>query len=176
MRTAIPSSVLETPPATLSAVFVPPSLTLFVHEDQWGLKKYAPDAKAGLRLGVWEFDKILVSVITVRIGQSDLTTFDCSINVGTPPGVRIMQCLAAQSRIELLLVTNQAMRSWPMPNTVRSEADALVQAVRLRRAWGDAEYRDAMNRLNRLYPTAHSLWRARDTWLQPAGRPRALAK
>ncbi len=129
MRTEVPVGVLQRPAGTLNAVVVPPDVVLFLREDSWALKKYGSDA----------------------------STFDYHIDLGSAPGVRLMQCLAYQPQIDLHLVTNQVVRSWRIPNQSRAQAASLVDAVR-NRAWDPGQYHAALARLNQLYPTAHSLW------------------
>ena len=157
MRTEVPPAVLQRPAGTLNAVVVPPDVVLFLREDSWALKKYGSDTKAELQLGVWEMEQVLLAMLIVRMARSDATTFDYHIDLGSAPGVRLMQCLAYQHQVDLHLVTNQVVRSWRIPNQSRAQAASLVDAVR-NRAWDSSQYHAALARLNQLYPTAHSLW------------------
>ena len=157
MRIPVPPPVLQRRPGTLNAEIVPPDLVLYLREDSWGMRKYVADAKAEMRLGVWEIGEVLLSILIVRVGRSDVTTFDCQIDLGSAPGVRTMQCLAVQNQIDLHLVTDQVLRSWRLLNPCRLEAARLVDAVR-NRAWDPAQHEAALARVNQLYPTAHSLW------------------
>ncbi|MEW6250270.1 MAG: hypothetical protein AB1716_06465 [Planctomycetota bacterium] len=150
---------METSPGTLTATVLPPdNLVLFVREDDWGLKRYPAEPGAELRLGAWEIDELLLTMLIVRIGRSDLTTFDCHIDLGSAPGVRMMQCLAVQPQLELYVVTSRITRSWRWPNPLRLQAAVLVNAARHRPAWEPGAYQAALARLNQLYPTPSSLW------------------
>lgn len=160
MQVAIPRNVLRRPVGTLT-VAVPTSRAIFyVHEDDWGMRKYPRDCPAALRIGTWEVDRVLLVGMVLRLARSDLTTYDTWINIGDANGVRMMQSLTGQTQIDVHVVTDVVARSVRIANPVRFEAASIINTIRKREAWSDDEFQTALGRITQLYPTTPMLWQA----------------
>jgi hypothetical protein len=167
-KVKIPADVFAKSPATLVIVSEPTEVTLFLCEDEWGLKKYPRDCPAELRLGSWEIDQVLLVGLLLRLARSDATTFDCWIDAGNPAGVRTLQNLAAQGCINVHVVTHEVARSLRLENPVREDAALLVNRLRSREAWSPEDFQHALARLNKLYPTPQALWWSDESGLAPS--------
>lgn len=158
MYVKAPKAILEKPVGCLLAISTESEVTLFVREDEWGLKKYPSRCQTELRLGTWDIDDVLLNVLLLRLGASDLGTFECWVNAAEPLGVRTLQCLAAQAKVNTYLVIDRVVRSFRLANRLQAAADRLVSVVRLRKTWTEEEFQLAQTRLAELYPTPHALW------------------
>lgn len=155
----IPASVLAKPRGSLVAVATGPEVVLYLRDDAFGLKRYpSQGCTVDLRLGTWELDRVTLAALILRLARSDATTFDHHLDVSTPPAVRLLQCLVGQNQIDIHIVTETIARSFRIANPVRLEAGYLVNRLRSLPAWSPDEYRQALVRLTKLYPTAHALW------------------
>ncbi len=157
----IPQPVLESPLGTLTAVAFSNDTVLFVREDDWGLKKYPlRDCPVDLRMGTWDMDGVLLVALVVRFARNDVTTADCCLNVAHAPAVRVLQCLAAQTQIDIHLVIENVARSFRIANPLRMDAGFLVNDIRTIVGWPPEQFNRAATRLNKLFPTPPALWRA----------------
>ena len=157
-KVKVPAEVFAKSPATLVIVSEPTEVTLFLCENEWGLKKYPRDCPAELRLGSWDIDQVLLVGLLLRLARSDATTFDCWIDAGNPAGIRTLQNLAAQSCINVHVVTHEVAWSLRLENPAREDAAMLLNRLRSREACSAEEFHRALARLNKLYPTPQALW------------------
>lgn len=156
---SIPEQVLaQTAPALVISV-VRGEVAFFIAETVWGLARYPRTCPVEMRFGTWNIDQVTLVAVVLRLAQSDACTFDYWIDAQSPEGVRILQSLAAQSEIDVHLVTTELARSLRVKNPAVIEAAGLVDQLRTGRRWTPAEYMDAFARINKLYPTAPVLWR-----------------
>lgn len=158
MGIEVPPSVLDKRPGTLVLITADPEVLLFLREDEWGLMKYPAKCPVELRMGTWDVDQVLLVVLLVRLARSDLTTYEAWINVGDPLGVRTLQCLAPQPKIDLHVVTDRIVRSLRVLNPLRLQASELIHTIRNRNAWTPEQFEAAQLRLSRLHPTPSALW------------------
>ncbi len=158
VQSKLPESVLSLLPGTLIALPIEDRAMLFLREDQWGLKKYADRCPAELRMCTWDIDAVVLIVFLLRLARTDLTTFEFWIDAGSPGGVRVLQDLAAQPRIDVHLVTDRIARSFRLRNVVRSHVQDLLNVVRSRNAWRPEQFDAVRARICQLYPTPHTLW------------------
>jgi len=157
-RSTVPASVRAINPVRLVAEIVDDRLLLFLREDEWGLRKYVGACPGELRLCVWDFEPVLAVVLLLRLARTDLTTFEYWIDAGSPAGVRILQGLAEQPRVDAHIVTAAVARSVRVQNTVRRAALDILDTIRQRRAWTPEDFAAARRRICQLYPTAAALW------------------
>lgn len=159
----VPDDIRTMYPGQLVATSTKTEVTLYLREEDFGMKKYPRRCPVELRLSTWEIDHVVAVVILVRLARTDLTTFECWVNAGEPNGVRAMQCLASQPQIDVHVVADREVRSLRRPNPLRLEAMRVVKLVRHREAWPQDGFQRACARITQLYPTAHALWWARET-------------
>lgn len=157
IQSKVPESVLFLLPGTLIALPIEDRAMLFLREDQWGLKKYADRCPAELRMCTWDIDAVLLIVFLLRLARTDLTTFEFWIDAGSPGGVRVLQDLAAQPRIDVHLVTDRIARSFRLRNVVRSHVQDLLNVVRSRNAWRPEQFDAVRARICQLYPPPHAV-------------------
>jgi hypothetical protein len=158
MRVQVPPAILRESPGSLVATVVQGEVVLFLRETEWGLKRYPPACPVDLRLGSWEIEDVLLVSLIVRLARSDAATFDFQLDVRSPAGIRMLQCLAVQSQVDVHLACEQAVRTFRAANPAPLEAGFLVDKVRARAPWSAEEAERALARLNQLYPTARDLW------------------
>lgn len=159
-RSDIPPVVFSGAPGALIVDATESAVTLFVREDEWGLKKYPRKCSAQCRLGHWEIDGVMVAALVVRIARVDTPTFEHWIDPGHALGVRTLQNLASQKTIDLHVVVDAVARSFRLPNPARVQAGHLVEVVRRRTAWAPENFQAALKRINTLFPTPNDLWHA----------------
>jgi hypothetical protein len=160
MHPTIPDAVIARPPGTLVAIGGEKALTLYIREDPFKLRLYPRDCHAELRVGTWEIDAVILVALVMRLGRCDATTFDAQIDAGSPPGVRLIQCLAAQAGNDAYLVTDVLQRTFRLRNPAREAAGQLLNRLHDHEAWPPEQWQAALARLNQLYPTATALWQA----------------
>ena len=154
----VPAAIRSKSPGTLVPLVVRAQMELFLRDSEWSVKRYPAACPVELRLGTWEIDKVLLVALVVRLARSDGATFDCEINVRTPTGMRMLQCLGGQSQIDIHLVGDQTVRTLRAHNPAAVAAGYLIDNVRSRAPWTTEEGDHALDRLNTLYPTSHDLW------------------
>jgi hypothetical protein len=160
MRIRIPDEVLQKPPGALLAVATDDELALYLREDPFKLRLYPRNCPAELRLGTWDIDAVILVALVLRLGHCDATTFDCQIDAGSAPGVRLLQCLAGQTAIDAYLLTDTLERTFRLRNTAREDASGIIHRLYHHAAWPPERWQAALGRLNQLYPTASALWHA----------------
>jgi len=158
MNLILPAFMLERPPGLLIPYARENTVALFIREDEFGLRKYPPQCAADAQLGRWKIDRVLLFVVLVRLGRSDLTTYESWANVADPSVLRLFQKLAAQNRLDVHIVTDHIARTFSLDNPLRSAAAQLVAEVRRRHAWAPEEFERAQARLCTLYPSPPALW------------------
>jgi hypothetical protein len=158
MNIQVPPIVFTKPLGSMTATWVRGEVVLFVRENEWGLKRYPPACHVELRLWNWEIDDVPLVALVLRFARSDSATFDCQLDVRTPMGIRLLQCLASQSQIDVHLVADQTVRPFRVANPAPVEAGYLLDKVRAHAPWSAEDAERALARLNQLYPTARDLW------------------
>jgi hypothetical protein len=158
MRVQVPSAVLRAAPGSLVASVVQGEVILFLRETEWDLKRYPPACPVDLRLGSWDIDNVLLVALILRLARSDAATFDCQLDVRSPGGVRMLQCLAVQSQIDVHVASEKTVRTFRATNPAPLEAGILVDKIHSREPWSPEDGERALARLNQLYPTARDLW------------------
>lgn len=154
----LPPAVRSKSPGSLVALVIHSQLELFLRETDWGLKRYPSACPAELRLGSWEIDNVVLVALILRLARSDASTFDCQIDVCTPAGTRVLQCLAGQNQVDVHLAGDQTIRTLRATNPAAVDASYLIDKVRSRTPWTPEELEHALGRLNTLYPTSRDLW------------------
>jgi hypothetical protein len=160
MRVQVPPAVLDKSPGSLVAMVVQGEVVLFLRETEWGLKRYPTACPVDLRLGSWDINNVLLVALILRLARSDAATFDCQLDASSAGGVRILQCLAVQSQIEVHLASESAVRTFRAANPSPVDAGILVDKIHSREPWSPEDSERALARLNQLYPTACDLWRS----------------
>jgi hypothetical protein len=158
MNVKAPQRVLARPTGSIEVTVLEDAAVVWVREDVFGLRKYPPHCPIELRLGSWEMDGTLAVVLLVRLARLDATTFESWIDASMPEGVRILQCLASQSFVDVHFVTDSVARSLRATNEVRIAASARINVLRSRNTWTPEEFEKALLRVSKLYPTAKALW------------------
>jgi hypothetical protein len=158
MRVEVPPAVLSKPPGSLVAAVVQGALVLFLREAEWDLKRYPPACVVEMRLGWWKIGKVQLVSLIVRLAHNEATTFDCPLDVRNPAGVRMLQCLAAQSHVEVHLVGEKTVRTFRAANPSPVAVASLVDRFHSLQPWSEEDNQRALGRLNQLYPTAADLW------------------
>jgi len=158
MAIIVPRDILEKPPATLTAALLESDTALFLRMDPWDLGTLPRRCSADLRLGVWDIDDVLLFALALRLAHNDTTTFDCMIDIGQPSGMRVIDGFSNQDHLDVHVITDTLARSLRLVNADRTTASRIAQRVRSHAAWTVEDFRRAATRLNRLYPTPHSLW------------------
>ena len=158
MKLDVPKSILSLPPGRMVATPIDTNVVFYIREEDWGMRKYPRQCPVELQLGTWEIDNVCAAVLLVRLARSDATTFESWVNAGDPNGVRTLQCLASQARVEVHIVPDTDVRSLRVPNSLRVDASYLVNTIRSRDAWAPEAFQRACARVSQLYPTPHSLW------------------
>lgn len=133
---------------------------VYIRDDDWGMRNYPRQCPAELRIGTWDVNNAMAAVLLVRLARSDLTTFESWMNAADPNIVRVLQCLASQSQIDIHVVADSEVRSLRAANKLQFDASQIINAIRSRDAWSDADFQAACSRIAQLYPTPHALWRA----------------
>lgn len=167
----MPPEVRAQAPPALMAISTRKEVTLFLREDAWNLKRYPRACPLELRLGTWEIDKVLLVALAVRVARIDLLCFDCWLDIGNANGVRIIQNLADQPRIDVYLVADDVARSFRVSNPAQLICAQLVDKIREREAWTPEEFQQAMARVNQLYPTPRAVWAACEPETTDESRP-----
>ncbi len=158
MNLVLPETVLARPPGSLIPYARENQAVVFIREDEWGLRKYPAKCAVDVQLARWKVDRVLVFVVLVRLARSDVTTFESWANVADPTVLRLFQKLAAQSRLDVHIVTDRIARTFSLDNPLGIAASQLVAEVRRRRAWTLQEFERAQQRLCTLYPSPQALW------------------
>jgi len=158
MHVQIPPAVLSAAPGSLVATVLQGEVVLFLRETEWGLKRYPTACPVDLRLGSWEIDNVLLVALILRLARSDAATFDYQLDVRSPGGIRMLQCLAVQPQIDVHLASEKTVRTFRAANPGAMEAGILVDKIHSREPWSPEDGERALARLNQLYPTAHDLW------------------
>jgi len=136
----------------------------YVKEDDFTLARYPSHCTLGFRLAHWDDGHVICIALLVRLGGTNLGTFDRWINPGDPVQLRILQLLAKQHTLALALVSKSVLRTFQARNTLAGKAAGLVATLRVRRSWSKDEFEERRIRLDKLYPTSPALWRGtRDT-------------
>jgi hypothetical protein len=158
MKESVPQSVLALPPGRLVVVPTEEGATLYLREDNFGMRKYPQRCPFEMRLASWDMDGALAIVLMARLAASDATTFECWIDAAHPAGVRTLQCLASQPYADLHIVTTGITRSLRANNDAQMYPSILLNMIRSRPAWTPEGFAGVIRRLTTLYPTAKSLW------------------
>ena len=134
---------------------------LVLREDDWNLRHYPPyRCPLEVRLETWDADNgVVLAMVLLRLLRNDAFTFECQIDLGSPPGVRLVQCLAGQARLDVHLVTDVVARSFRTENPLQADAVFLIDRVRSLKGWSPEEHAQAVARFNALYPTASKVQR-----------------
>jgi hypothetical protein len=155
----IPPAVRISSPGTLGAQVIRSQLELFLRESEFNLKRYPPGCVAELRLGTWEIENVPLVALVLRLARSDAAVFDYQLDVSTPLGTRILQCVAAQNQIDVHLVGDQSVRTLRAANASALDATYLIDKLRMRTPWTPEQAARALDRLNTLYPSSRDLWK-----------------
>jgi hypothetical protein len=158
MKTRVPPFIYDLKPGVLTAVIQDPNVVLYLREDEFGLRKYPPQCPVELEIGTWNVGDVVLVVLLLRLAHRDATTFEAWVNVGDPEGVRMLQTLKPQDKVDVHIVTDRLARSFRVPNPLRLSASALVHVLRQHNAWSPEEFVAAQRRLTQLFPTPRDLW------------------
>jgi hypothetical protein len=158
MQLQIPESIRALAPGRLIITPIDSDAVIYLREEDWGMKKYPRQCPAELRLGTWEIDGVMTTVVLLRLARSDLTTFEFWLNAGDPNGVRTLQCLGSQTQVDVHIVADRMNRSLRVANVLRFDASMIVNRIRGRNAWPPEDFQAACSRVAQLYPTPYALW------------------
>jgi hypothetical protein len=142
-------------------------LVLFLRETEWGLMSYPPACHAELRLGSWELDNVLLAALVLRLARHEAATYDRSLDLQSPLGIRVLQGLSAQPQIDVYVTSDHAIRTFRITNQASIQAGQLLDQIQEREPWSAEDMERALGRLNQLYPTASDLWRGCATGARP---------
>lgn len=156
----IPGSVASAPARSLCLVAAERKATFFVREDDGVLARYPQRCPVDSALAVWDDGAALCVVVLVRLAERNSATFERWLNVAAPTDMRLVQLLAGQDALEVVLVSENRQRSFRRYNNLASKATAVIATLRARPPWSAAQFEAHRERLVTLYPTAPALWRA----------------
>jgi hypothetical protein len=165
-----PPFVLDKHPGCMLPVGSRSGLTLYIVEDEWGMKKYPSRFPIDLRLLTWDDDRVIATSLLIRMNRDDLATFDAWIDSAQPAGVRLLQALVEHAQIQIHFVNREIVRSLRTPNTLRRTAERVLAQISARGTWSTEEFERVCARLDVLYPTSNDLW-----WSQDPQRGRVRA-
>lgn len=158
MSVEVPDHVYELRPGALTAALIEPNVVLYLRETEFGLRQYPGNCPIEMLIGTWEIDEIVLVALLLRLARNDATTFEAWINVGDPLGVRMLQRLKPQPKVDVHLVTDCVARSFRVPNPMRVSASRLVHLLRKHHAWTPEQFTEAQRRLSTLFPKPCDLW------------------
>lgn len=155
----VPKVVWERRPGSMVVVPYDSIITMWVREDEWGLRRYSRRFPVQVQMGAWDIDGILLIVMLARFGDQNSTTFEYWVDACTMEGLAILQHLVPQHHIDLFIVTDRIVRSFRVRNPWRIIASDLIREIRGRRTWTGNDYSRTQAGLSKLFPTPDSLWR-----------------
>lgn len=159
-RSTVPQSVIDQPLRTLQLLALDSEVVVYLREADFRLRTMSRNCAAQVRLGAWDIGEVKVVVFALRLDHNDAMTFEYWLNVGEPAGVRVLQCLAAQKTIDVVVVGEEDTRFYRVPSTGAHIASRIVKQIRRQGAWSEAAFRQATTRVSQLYPSASAMWQA----------------
>ncbi len=170
MRQRIPDLVLAAPTHSLVLVPIDPAVQFYIREDEFTLATYPPRCTLEFALPVWDDREVICVALLLRLAGRHASTFERWLNPADPAGLRVLQLLAAQLNLDLVLVSDRTQRSFRRRNTLAGQAAGLVASLRVRRSWTAEEFDRRRARLDTLYPTPAALWRGARLLKEPHER------
>lgn len=159
MKQRLPDSVHRAPHHSLILVPLDPTVHFYIREDDFTLASYPPRCTLEFALPVWDDREVICVALLVRLAGRNSGTFERWLNPADPTGLRILQLLAGQANLDVLLVSERSQRSLRRRNSLAGQAAGLVASLRVRRSWTAEEFERRRKRLDTLYPTSAALWR-----------------
>lgn len=159
-RSAVPQSVIDQPLRTLQLLALDSEVVVYLREADFRLRTMSRNCTAQIRLGAWDVDEVKVVVVALRLDHNDAMTFEYWLNVGEPAGVRILQCIANQKTIDVVVVGEVDTRFYRVPSSGARVASQIVKQIRRQGAWSESAFRQATTRISQLYPSAAPMWQA----------------
>ncbi len=159
-RSSVPQAVIDQPPRTLAVLALDAEVVVYLREADFRLRTMSRNCAAEVRLGSWDIEGIKVVVLALRLDHNDAMTFEYWLNVGEPAGVRVLQGLAAQKTIDVVVVGENETRFYRVGSSGVRAAGQLVKQIRRQGAWSAQAFRQACTRVSQLYPSSAPMWQA----------------
>ncbi len=153
-----PKEAFDLAPGRLLPAIQDDTLVLYLREDLWGLKKYAPSCPLEIRLLTWDIDDVLVAVLLARLGRNDLTTYEAWLDLTIAEHVRFVQYLSVQNRVDLYLLVQRVERSFRYRNELLLDASQVLNTAHAHPQWSREQFEKAQLRISQLFPLAKDLW------------------
>lgn len=155
---SLPPAVATASPHSLVMVPEEHCIELFVKETEFTAAEYPRRCTVDLLLPVWDDGEVIMVALLLRLADRNRCTFEAWINVAEPRGVRLIQLLAQQQRVNVHIATERIFRSFRCSNTAQAVASKLVDLLRHRQTWTPDAFDQRLRQFTTLYPSAHTLW------------------
>ncbi len=137
----------------------PDVLLCRIQADSFRAARLPRGCEVGARLGVWDFERVVVAGLVVRVGADAALAGEYWIDGTAQQSIQILRCLAKVDQIRALLYWEGGERELFGKHSLHGEAIALLRRLEKWKKWSHLDYNAALERLRTLYPTAIEIWR-----------------
>ena len=137
----------------------PDALACRIRADSFRAARLPRNCEVGARLGVWNFERVVVAALVARVGPDASLAGEFWIDGTDQLSIQALRCLTKVGQIRAVLHWPEDEREFHVANCLQADAVALLRRLEKWTKWSHADYESALKQLQTLYPTPLQLWR-----------------